>query len=74
MKGRDERGLRKQEETMKLITRFELVAKNKDELRGLLSVAFNKLARSEFGTNQHKNALTSIENIKNEITYRLSVS
>lgn len=56
---------------MKLITRFELAAKNENELRGLLSNAFNELAKSELGSHERRNALASIENIQNELGLRL---
>jgi len=52
---------------MRLITRFELAAKNEIELYGLLSEVFNELARSEPDTYQRRNALASIENIQREI-------
>jgi hypothetical protein len=55
---------------MKLITRFELAAKNENELRVLLRHAFNELARSEPESYQRRNALASIENIQNEIASR----
>lgn len=55
---------------MKLITRFELAAKNESELYALLREAFNELAKSEPGTYQRRNALASIENIQNEISSR----
>ncbi len=56
---------------MRLITRFELAAKNENELRGLLRNAFNELARSEPDTHQRRNALASIENIQREIGSRV---
>ncbi len=46
---------------MRLITRFELAAKNENELHGLLRNAFNELARSDFDTHQRRNSLASIE-------------
>lgn len=52
---------------MKLITRFELAAKNEHELCGLLREAFNELARSTYGSHERRNALASIENIQNEL-------
>lgn len=55
---------------MKLITRFELAAKNENELHGLLRTAFNELAASEPHTHQRRNALASIENIQNELFHR----
>lgn len=58
---------------MKLITRFELAAKNENELRGLLRVAFNELAKSDFGTHERRNALASLETIRTEIIHRALV-
>lgn len=55
---------------MKLVTRFELTARNENELYGLLREAFNELARSEPYTYQRRNALASIENIQNELASR----
>ncbi|MHA1839267.1 MAG: hypothetical protein ACTSYO_04825 [Candidatus Ranarchaeia archaeon] len=55
---------------MRLITRFEMAAKNKNELRSLLNEAFNSLARSTPDTYQRRNALASIENIQREIGTR----
>ncbi|MET0076220.1 MAG: hypothetical protein ABW130_18365 [Candidatus Thiodiazotropha lotti] len=55
---------------MKLVTRFELAAKNENELHGLLREAFNTLAGSDFDSQQRRNALASIENIRNELASR----
>lgn len=55
---------------MKLVTRFELAAKSKNELHTLLREAFNALAASEPDSHQRRNALASIENIRNELTLR----
>lgn len=55
---------------MKLVSRFELAAKNENELHALLGEAFNELARSEPETHQRMNALASIENIQREISSR----
>jgi hypothetical protein len=55
---------------MKLVTRFELAAKNENELRGLLREAFNQLAKSEFGSHERRNVLASIENIQYELVLR----
>ena len=55
---------------MKLITRFELAAKNENELRGLLRNAFDELAKSELGSHVRRNALASIENIQNDLNSR----
>lgn len=69
-KGREGRGLQHQEVKMKLITRFELAARNENELYGLLRDAFNELAKSAPGSHQRRNALASIENIQREINIR----
>lgn len=55
---------------MKLITRFELAAKNENELHAYLREAFNELARSEPDNHQRRNALASIENIRSELGAR----
>ncbi|MES9999175.1 MAG: hypothetical protein ABW125_07215 [Candidatus Thiodiazotropha lotti] len=55
---------------MKLVTRFELAAKNENELHGLLREAFNALAGSEPDSHQRRNALASIDNIQNELASR----
>lgn len=55
---------------MKLITRFELAAKNENELHFMLREVFNELTKSEPKSHQRRNALASIENIQNEISSR----
>ena len=55
---------------MKLVTKFELAAKNKNELHALLREVFNELARSEPDTYQRRNALASIESIQSELASR----
>ncbi len=55
---------------MKLVTRFELAAKNESELHGYLRQAFNALVKSNPGSYQRQNALASIENIQNELASR----
>lgn len=55
---------------MKLVTKFELAAKNENELNALLREAFNELARSELDSHQRQNALASIETIQNELASR----
>jgi len=57
---------------MKLITKFELAARNKNELYGLYSKVFNELANTEQGSIERTNALTSLENIQYEISLRTS--
>jgi len=55
---------------MRLVTRFELAEKNESELHEILRKAFNELAKSNPNTCQRRNALVSIENIRNEINSR----
>jgi len=55
---------------MKLLTKFELAAKNKTELDFLLRESFNELAKSNHETPQRRNALASIENIQRELGSR----
>lgn len=55
---------------MRLITRFEMTAKNENELHGLLRNDFNELAKSNPHSHQRRNALASIENIQREIGSR----
>ena len=55
---------------MKLLTRFELAEKSKDELHILLRESFNELAKSNTNTHERRNALASIENIQNELGSR----
>lgn len=57
---------------MKLVTRFELAAKNENELHGLLREAFNALVASKPDSHQRRTALASIENIQNELALRAS--
>ena len=56
---------------MKLLTRFELAAKNKNELHILLRESFNELAKSNANTHERRNALASIENIQRELGSRI---
>jgi len=55
---------------MRLITRFELAAKNTAELRGLHKEVFNALVISEALTLERVNALASLENIEIELASR----
>lgn len=55
---------------MRLITRFELAAKSKNELYGLHRRVFNELAKSEAQTLERVNALASLENIELELASR----
>lgn len=69
-KGSGGRGLQQTEETMKLITRFELATRSKSELHALYREVFGALARSAPGSAERRNALASLENIKAEIRAR----
>lgn len=53
---------------MRLITHFELAARNKAELHGMLREAFNALANSAPDSQEHRNALVTIENIQRELS------
>ncbi|MCD1631566.1 hypothetical protein [Marinobacter shengliensis] len=55
---------------MRLITRFELAAKNTTELRSLHKEVFNAMVRSEPRTLERVNALVSLENIEIELASR----
>jgi len=55
---------------MRLITNFELAAKNTTELRSLHKEVFNAMARSEPRTLERVNALASLENIEIELASR----
>lgn len=55
---------------MRLITRFELAAKNTTELRKLHKEVCHVMVRSHPQTLERVNALASLENIEIEITSR----
>ncbi|MEO0697857.1 MAG: hypothetical protein AAFY84_17380 [Pseudomonadota bacterium] len=59
-----------QEDTMTLITRFELASLSQNQLRGLLRETFNALVRSAPDSPERRNALASIENIQRELADR----
>ena len=65
--------LEEKEETMSLITRFELVKLSEPELRYLLRKTFNALAQSEPGSADRRNALASLENIEAELACRSTI-
>jgi hypothetical protein len=58
---------------MKLITRFELAAKDTQELRALYRNVFNALACTTPGTPARRNALASLENISRELAVRCAL-
>jgi len=55
---------------MKLITIFELASRNEAELHSLYRAIFNDLAQSKPDSQERRNALASLENIKREIRSR----
>ena len=69
-KGSGGRGLQQTEETMNLITRFELATRSKSELQALYREVFGALVRSTSGSAERRNALASLENIQAEIRAR----
>jgi len=62
--------LKNQEDTMTLITRFEMASLSEAQLRGLLRKTFNALAQSAPDSPERRNALASIENIQCELDSR----
>lgn len=58
------------ENHMQLITRFELASYSNTELRGLYRKMFNDLAQSMPHSPQRRNALASLDNIRNELASR----
>ena len=55
---------------MRLITKFAMASKIKDEFRVFLRKAFNELAMSEPNSPKRRKALASIENIQSELGMR----
>jgi hypothetical protein len=58
------------EETMKLISRFELASRGTSELHALRRAVFNALARSAPGSAERRAALASLDNLDAEIKER----
>lgn len=58
------------EETMKLITRFELASKSITELHALHREALKAFARATRGTQERRDAFVSLENVEAEIRCR----
>lgn len=52
---------------MRLITRFELAAKNEPELHALYKDIFNRLAAFQPNSTERSNALGSLQNIQREL-------
>jgi len=59
------------EETMKLVTRFELAARSVEELYSLHREIFNMLVQTKLNTPERRNALASLTNIQIEISSRV---
>lgn len=55
---------------MKLLTIFELAAKPERELRALYREAFNAAARADRTSQEHRNALASLANIRRVMNAR----
>lgn len=55
---------------MKLITRFELAAKNTHELHALYRELFNRVASNKLKAQDRVHAIASMQNIQNELIYR----
>jgi hypothetical protein len=58
------------EETMKLITRFELASKSIGELHALHREALKAFAAAARGTQERRDALVSVANLESEIRSR----
>ena len=63
--------LETQEDTMKLISRFEAATRRTFELYGLRKEAFIAFSAAPRGSQQQRNALTSMRNIERELASRL---
>ena len=55
---------------MKLVSRFAAAALNTTELRGLLRKAFSAAATASPGSQEHRDALASMRNIREELATR----
>lgn len=70
-KGTDGRSLlNPKENTMKFITRNDTKKLNLEELKGHFREAFNAVAAAPLGSQERRNALTSMKNIECELTIR----
>lgn len=55
---------------MKLVSRFEAAALGTDKLHGLLAKAFKAAAHAPRGSQQRRNALLTIDNVRRELAAR----
>ena len=70
-KGTDGRGLLETKvNTMRLITRYEAQKLNLEELHGLFREAFNAVAAAPRGSQDRRNALSSLDHIERELISR----
>lgn len=69
-KGSGSRGLQQMEETMKLITRFELVSRGTNELYTLHRDTLNALCRCRPHSAEQRTCLASLKNLEDEINSR----
>lgn len=70
-KGSGGRGLQQTEETMKLITRFELASRSTNELFALQRDALNALCRCRPHSAEQRTCLASLANLEAEINSRM---
>jgi hypothetical protein len=63
IKGSDRRGLEQTEETMKLISNYELQKQSDSELAALFTAVSQGLVQTGRGSHERRNALASLENI-----------
>jgi len=66
MKGLRGGGLEAEEENMRLITQNELAYRSKYDLDALLSLVLNAIADAQEGSLEWKNAMVSLDNIRQE--------
>ena len=62
--------LEKQEDTMKLVSRFEAATRSTAELYGLRKMAFVAFASATRGSQEQRDALTLMRNIERELAKR----
>lgn len=72
MKGLDRRGLKKEEENMRLITTLELANRNESELSALFRAVSNQLVMTKRHSPERRNSLATLENISRARAYQLS--
>lgn len=69
-KGSGGRGLQQTEETMKLITRFELASRSTNELHMLYRDTFNALCSCKPHSAEQRTCLASLQSLEDEIDSR----